>query len=122
MHNLNPFIAPALAALCLAGCGAGSSSLTPAQSRALTPADPDLAALYTASCKACHTVPASRAPMTGSARAWGVRMNKGMDRLLENTISGYKGMPPMGLCSDCSESDLRDLISFMATPPEPADS
>ncbi len=103
MHNLNQFIAPALAALCLAGCGAG-------------------AALYTASCKACHTVPASRAPMTGSARAWGVRMNKGMDRLLENTISGYKGMPPMGLCSDCSEADLRDLISFMATPPEPADS
>jgi cytochrome c5 len=41
-------------------------------------------------------------------------MAKGMDTLLDNTINGYKGMPPLGMCMDCGEEEFEALIRFMA--------
>jgi cytochrome c5 len=74
-------LAPAL--LALAGCGHSApptQPLTEAQSAALTPADPHLAELYGASCKACHTVRASTAPLTGDRTLWDARWSKGLTR------------------------------------------
>lgn len=97
----------------LAGCGSQESSDatgTPAAS----PADPKLARLYDQTCRACHTNPASGAPQTGDRKAWDARMAQGMDLLLEHTLNGYRGMPPLGSCMDCSEAEFEALIRFMA--------
>lgn len=81
----------------------------------LRPARPELAAIYERSCMACHGV-RSAAPLTGHAASWQPRLAQGLDTLLKHTREGLRGMPAMGLCQDCSEQDLRDLITFMSTP------
>lgn len=108
-------LAPAL--LVLGGCGSSAppaKPLTEAQSAALTPADPHLAELYGASCKACHTVRASTAPLTGDHTMWDARWSKGPDALLASAIQGKGAMPPGGQCLACTPDDLKTLIRFMA--------
>ncbi|MEX5551289.1 c-type cytochrome [Pseudomonas pergaminensis] len=78
------------------------------------PADPALAQVYDSSCKLCHANPASGAPLTGDRAAWSPRIAQGVDTLLDHSINGYNGMPPMGLCMQCSEAQFVALIGFMA--------
>ena len=110
-------------ALALAACGGkppvpapapATSIATPTPSGPAVPADPKLAKLYEQTCKACHTNPASGAPQAGDAKAWAPRVAQGMPALLQHAIGGYKGMPPMGSCMDCSQQDFEALINFMA--------
>ena len=112
-------LAPLLAiTLLLAACGDGPDNqdarALQAASAALQPADKELAAIYNRSCRSCHTVAATGAPLTGDVEAWAVRMEKGPDVLLENVISGFGGMPPFGLCMDCDADEFDALILFMA--------
>jgi cytochrome c5 len=81
----------------------------------LRPVRPELAALYERSCLACHGV-RSAAPLTGHAPSWQARLQQGPDVLLAHTREGLRGMPAMGLCPDCSDAELQDLITFMSTP------
>ncbi|HUP93178.1 MAG TPA: c-type cytochrome [Solimonas sp.] len=101
-----------------AGCG-GDKSPAPsaaAPAAAAMPSDPALAKLYSQTCMACHTKPGSGAPQAGTAD-WEPRKAQGMDVLLQHTVSGYKGMPPLGSCMDCGEDDFKALIRFMAQMP-----
>lgn len=77
-------------------------------------ADADIEAIYERSCKACHSTPASGAPQTGDTEAWKPRIAQGIDMLLDHTIDGYKAMPPMGMCMDCSEEQFLALIEYMS--------
>jgi cytochrome c5 len=79
-----------------------------------TPADARVAELYNRSCRSCHAQGAGWAPKTGDLQAWAPRLQKGTPVLLEHTIDGFKGMPPMGMCFDCNEEDFTKLISFMS--------
>lgn len=99
-------------ALLLGGCRDEPEPVTPAGAR--VPADPALATLYANTCKTCHANPASGAPLAGDAAAWSPRLAQGVDRLLDHSINGYKGMPPMGLCMQCSEAQFLALIGFMS--------
>ena len=101
-----------LCAALLAACGADTPPAAPAA--AVAPADPKLARLYAQTCKACHTVPASGAPQAGDVAAWQPRVAQGMPVLIERTVAGYKGMPPLGACMDCTEKEFEALIRFMA--------
>ena len=83
------------------------------------PADPALAQVYDSSCKLCHANPASGAPLTGDRAAWSPRIAQGVDTLLDHSINGYNGMPPMGQCVECSEEQFLQLIGFMADQPLP---
>lgn len=85
-----------------------------AAAAAAMPADPALAQVYDTSCKLCHANPASGAPLSGDKAAWSPRIAQGADTLLDHSINGYNGMPPMGLCMQCSEEQFLALISFMA--------
>ncbi|NVZ86116.1 cytochrome c5 family protein [Pseudomonas yamanorum] len=78
------------------------------------PGDAALAQVYDTSCKLCHANPASGAPLTGDTNAWSPRIAEGPDTLLDHTINGYNGMPPMGMCVQCSEEQFLGLISFMS--------
>lgn len=109
-------------ALLLSGCGEppnGGSLEMQMASRALVPQDPQIAAIYARSCANCHTVAATRAPLTGDAAAWAPRMAKGMDAMVASVVNGFGGMPPFGMCMDCSPEQFAALTQFMATA-EPA--
>lgn len=103
--------------LMLAACGQGEplpAPLTEQQSAALSPKNPRLAQLYAGSCKACHTVKDSLAPLTGDRTLWDPRWAQGEEALLASAIQGKGGMPAGGQCFECSPDDLKALIRFMA--------
>lgn len=114
--RLLPAACLALAAL-LGGCGEDAAPATPRNAAALAPSDPALAKIYDSSCKLCHANPASGAPQAGDAHAWQPRLAQGSDSLLDHSINGYKGMPPMGMCMQCSEDEFLALIAFMSGQP-----
>jgi cytochrome c5 len=99
----------------LAACGPDSAP--PAAATLAAPADPKLARLYEQTCKACHTTPDTGAPLAGDRGAWMPRVAQGMPALVEHTVRGYKGMPPLGSCMDCSEREFEALIRYMAGEP-----
>ncbi|MCC6926451.1 c-type cytochrome [Novosphingobium sp.] len=106
-----------IATLLLAACGPGEAPpkpLTPAESAALAPSDPQLAQLYAGSCKACHTVADSQAPLTGDRTKWDPRWTKGEAALLASALQGMGKMPAGGQCFECTPDDLKRLIRFMA--------
>ena len=103
--------------LLLAACGSDeppSVPLTPEQSAALTPADARLAGLYEQSCKSCHTVKDTGAPLTGDRTQWDPRWAKGMPALVKSAVGGLNGMPAGGQCFTCTPEDHEALIRFMA--------
>lgn len=85
-----------------------------AAAESLVPDDTALAEIYEYSCYSCHANPDSGAPLAGDVDAWQPRLAKGMDALLESTINGFAGMPPLGMCMDCSEDQFAALIRFMS--------
>ncbi|MGH6651611.1 MAG: c-type cytochrome [Sphingopyxis sp.] len=107
---------PLSAALLLAACQSEppAKPLTPAQSAALKPADARIAGLYEQSCKSCHTVADTGAPLAGDRTLWDQRWAKGEDVLLGSTVRGLNGMPAGGQCFACTPDDYKALIRFMA--------
>lgn len=103
-----------LPVLALSACQPPAKPLTPAESAALKPADARLAGLYEQSCKQCHTVADSRAPLAGDRTQWDPRWAKGEDTLLAEAQVGFGSMPAGGQCFECSPDDLKALIRFMA--------
>lgn len=74
----------------------------------------DVEARYNKSCVFCHGSGAAGAPVKGDQAAWAPRLEKGMDALLQSTRQGVGGMPPGGMCGDCSDDDYRALIEYMS--------
>jgi cytochrome c5 len=109
----------ALILILMVGCGdstsptgtQGAPGVNPAS---LEPIDPALAAIYNRSCRSCHATGASQAPLSGVLENWAPRLEQGLDVLLDHTINGYGGMPPMGMCFDCDEAQFTALIRFMS--------
>ena len=77
--------------------------------------DPFTKELYESSCQICHATGAGDAPKSFDKEDWAPRLEKGKDVLLNNAVAGFKGMPPLGMCSDCTKEDLVDLIDYMST-------
>lgn len=77
--------------------------------------DPFTVELYQTSCNICHGAGVGDAPKAFDVEAWSDRLSKGKETLLANAIGGFKGMPPLGMCSDCTQEDLVDLIDYMTT-------
>jgi len=96
----------------LAGCGGGAGAQAPAAPAVA--ASPAILRIYETTCKSCHAVPASGAPQAFDAKAWAARVAQGRQVLIEHAIDGYKGMPPMGMCPQCSEEDFTALIEYMS--------
>ncbi|MDM4769351.1 cytochrome c5 family protein [Solimonas sp. SE-A11] len=101
--------------LLLAACGRTETPAAPvAAASAPVAASAELQALYDRSCRSCHAVPGTGAPLTGDAKAWAPRVAQGIDTLLDHTINGFQSMPPMGACMDCSEEQFEELIELMS--------
>ena len=69
--------------------------------------------IYRTSCFACHDTGAAGAPKLADAAAWAPYVDKGMDSMLQNAITGIGGMPPRGTCANCSDDELRDSIQYI---------
>jgi cytochrome c5 len=112
--------AVAIVVITLTACGGGagghSSAAAELASRNLTPSDPAVAAIYNRSCRNCHTIAATGAPLTGDSTTWATLMSKGRETLVNNVVNGFGGMPPFGMCMDCDLEQFEALIDFMASP------
>lgn len=108
------FLLVSAAAFALTACAPQAKPITPEQSAALVPPDGRLAALYNTSCKTCHTIKASGAPLSGDTAAWAPRLKQGMPTLVGHTVQGFKAMPAGGQCAGCTAADYEALIQFMS--------
>ena len=109
----------ALGVMLVGGCQSSTPPAAPsgealARAQAMTPSDAKLAGLYAQSCKACHTVPDTGAPLAGDRAAWDPRWAKGLPTLLQSTVGGLNGMPAGGQCFACTPADYEALITFLA--------
>ena len=74
----------------------------------------DAAATYQTTCYACHGVGQAHAPIVGETIEWEIRLEKGMETLVQNTIEGLNGvMPARGLCTVCSDEELKAIVEYM---------
>ena len=68
--------------------------------------------IYDRACGTCHESGAAGAPLM-EASAWGDRLDKGMDQLVANAISGIGAMPPRGGRSDLSDEQIEESVAYM---------
>lgn len=78
--------------------------------------DARLSGLYERNCQICHENLETGAPQTHDVAAWKPRLAQGDDLLFDHIVNGYRAMPPLGQCIECSEDDLRTLMRFMSLP------
>lgn len=102
-----------LAAL-LSACDSKPAKPTPEEAQKLMPANPALAQLYVHSCKACHAIEGSGAPLVHDHGAWDPRWEKSESVLLDHAIQGFQAMPAGGQCTACTAKDFQELTRFMA--------
>jgi cytochrome c5 len=70
--------------------------------------------LYNETCVVCHGAGIGGAPKPGIKADWEFRMADGIENLHLNAIEGMgPAMPPRGMCSDCSDNDLRAVVRYM---------
>lgn len=70
-------------------------------------------AIYEASCSACHGLGVAGAPKFADAAAWQPRIDNGIEALYTNSLTGINGMPPKGLCMDCSDDELKSAVDYI---------
>lgn len=107
-------IRTALITALLAGCSQGEAPPSTPDQAGQPVGETAIRETYLRSCHSCHGSGVAGAPRTGDTAAWAPRLAKGMDELVANAINGYQGMPPKGLCFDCTEAQFAALIRYMA--------
>jgi cytochrome c5 len=69
---------------------------------------------YNRFCFSCHASGVAGAPRTGDVEAWAPRIAKGRELLLQSVKNGIPpGMPPMGLCTGCSDDEISAATEYM---------
>ena len=75
--------------------------------------------VYKAFCATCHATGVANAPKLHDEAAWNNR-GKSLLEFLESSKQGINAMPPMGICMDCTDNELKDTIEYMMSA-EPKD-
>ena len=76
--------------------------------KARTPED-----IYNSGCMACHGTGVNGAPKFGSKEQWAAHISKGKDTLYDHAIHGFNAMPAKGLCSDCSDDEIKSVVDYI---------
>ena len=72
------------------------------------------AEIYEQTCIICHGEGMHGAPRPGIKPDWEQRLTYGVEDMYLNTIEGIGiEMPPKGMCSDCSDEQIRAVVDFM---------
>ena len=69
--------------------------------------------VYDRFCFACHATGVGEAPLLQNAEQWAPRLAKGMDALLQTSLTGMGAMPPMGACMACSDEEMTAAIEYL---------
>jgi cytochrome c5 len=69
--------------------------------------------VYEISCSVCHQAGLAGAPIFGNSSSWGERKNKTLEELTYSVKNGLRGMPAMGLCLNCSMTELEEAVQYM---------
>ena len=74
--------------------------------------------IVTATCAMCHGGAPGMAGIPGApktAAEWQARLgaNNGVDGLTASAIAGINAMPPKGMCSDCSDAELKAAVEAL---------
>ncbi len=96
-------------------CVAGSECVTGA-SAVLAQADTGFSVqgAYEQYCAMCHTSGMAGAPLLHDEAHWGPRLEEvGFDEILQNSITGINAMPPRGMCMDCTDEQLAELVEYL---------
>lgn len=72
------------------------------------------AAVYTATCAACHDSGMAGAPKTGDNAGWSIRLAQGYDTLLKHAIDGIRAMPAKGGNPDLDDIEVARAVVFMS--------
>ncbi len=68
---------------------------------------------YNEYCFICHGSGMPDTPQFGDVEHWASRTSKGMEALYNAAIYGVNAMPPMGLCDDCTEEQVKEAVDYM---------
>jgi glucose/arabinose dehydrogenase len=71
--------------------------------------------VYELACKSCHSHNSPGTPQIGEVSVWQERLKKGNFTLKVNAINGYKGMPAMGNCTDCTRREIGLAVEHILT-------
>ncbi len=74
-------------------------------------------AIYKKVCKSCHASGMMGAPKVGDVADWKARLEKGIDKVNEHAIKGFKGdkgfMPPKGGRGSLSDDEVIAAVAYM---------
>jgi len=97
-----------------------AARLRPVAAEGFTLVDPNAprvllagAAVYAATCAACHDSGAAGAPKVGDNGGWGARLAQGYDTLVKHAIEGIRLMPAKGGNPDLDEVEVARAVVFM---------
>ena len=69
---------------------------------------------YETYCSSCHATGAGGAPIFGDKATWDSRIkDQGEDTLYHNAIYGYNAMPAKGMCSTCTDDEIKQAVDYM---------
>jgi cytochrome c5 len=69
--------------------------------------------VFKAQCTTCHSAGVAGAPKFGDAAAWGPRIAKGLDALVNSALHGKNAMPPQG-GGDFDDLEVARGVAYMA--------
>lgn len=73
--------------------------------------------VFNQACSVCHVAGVAGAPKFGDAAAWGPRISKGMETLVQHATLGFQGtsgyMPPKGGRMDMSDAEIADAVAYI---------
>jgi len=70
-------------------------------------------------CGKCHQTGSGGAPKVGDLAAWRPYLTNGLDNAVRTAIRGHGGMPPRGNRADLTDTEMRNAVLTMITPPAP---
>lgn len=69
--------------------------------------------IYNHICAGCHGRSIAGVPHQDDTESWRSRLAKGRDALYKNTFNGVGAMPSRGLCGDCTDEELRQVVDLI---------
>lgn len=96
--------------VCVKGEDCGVTVVAAADSGSKAPRSGE--AVYKAHCAMCHASGVAGAPKFGTAD-WKPHIAKGMPTLYKHAMEGFNAMPPKGMCSNCSEQEIKNAVDYM---------
>ena len=69
---------------------------------------------YEQYCAMCHNTGMAGAPELGADDFWSERLDEvGFETIVTNAIDGVNAMPPRGMCNDCSDTEIGELVEYL---------